>query len=256
MNDAAPSAIDIPEPLIEALASARSVAVMTGAGVSAESGIPTFRDAMTGLWARFRPEELATPEAFAANPKRVWDWYQWRRGLIAAARPNPGHLALAELETLVPDFLLATQNIDGLHAQAGSRKLVELHGSIHRVKRWDDGAPVAQWEDGGDDAPRCPQTGSLLRPDVVWFGEALPEEALSRAGEAAARCDLFLSIGASALVYPAAALIYAAMSRGAKTVEINTNDTPQSGEVSYSLRGPSGAILPRLVAAMRQRLGR
>ncbi len=247
----------IPGSLVEALAGARRIVAMTGAGVSAESDIPTFRDAMTGLWARFRPEDLATPEAFARNPKLVWDWYQWRRELVAAAKPNPGHHALVDMAALFPDFLLVTQNVDGLHQRAGSRDVVELHGNIAKIKRVGDGATVESWADPDDgQSPRCAETGALLRPDVVWFGEALPRQALARAAEAAAGCDAFFSIGTSAMVYPAAALIYEAMGAGAITVEVNPNATAQSAEVSFSLQGPAGSVLPALAQALKRRLGR
>ena len=160
------------------LAQARRVVVLTGAGVSAESGVPTFRDALTGLWANYRPEELATPTAFAQNPKLVWDWYQWRRELVERAEPNAAHQALAELEDRVPKFTLITQNVDGLHQRAGSRNVFELHGNIRRVKCSAEGRVVTEWAAGGDVPPRCPHCGANLRPDVVWFGETLPEKRL------------------------------------------------------------------------------
>lgn len=239
---------DLPEPLIAKLRKARRVTVLTGAGVSAESGIPTFRDAMTGIWARFRPEELATPQAFAANPRRVWEWYAWRRGLVSGATPNPGHLALARLQDLV-ELHLITQNVDGLHQQAGSRAVVELHGNIARTKCSREHRVVEAWPETDALPPPCPHCGALLRPDVVWFNEALPEQALRDAVTAARACDLFFSIGTSALVQPAASLIYEAMGQGATTVEINPTETGQSREVDFALSGPSGQILPALLAA-------
>ena len=166
------------------LASARWVAMLTGAGVSAESGVPTFRDAQTGLWARFDPLQLATPTAFANQPKLVWDWYAWRRELVLKVEPNPAHGALADIERRVPDCLLITQNVDGLHRRAGSRKVVELHGNIGRVKCSREGTVVDRWDCAADEVPRCAACGALLRPDVVWFEEMLPPEAL-----AAARSD-------------------------------------------------------------------
>ncbi len=238
---------DIPAELIEALRSARHVAVLTGAGISAESGVPTFREAQTGLWARYSPEELATRDAFRRQPQLVWEWYEWRRGLVSQARPNPGHLALVELERRVPHFTLITQNVDGLHQRAGSRDVVELHGNIHRTKCYVEETIVDEWPDTGEIPPRCPTCGGPLRPDVVWFGESLPEAALFAAVEASRACDLFLSIGTSALVQPAASLPYEAIRRGVVTVEINPDETPLTPHVSYSLRGPAGRILPALV---------
>src|SRR6266567_5032004 len=174
--------------LVNALRDARFIAALTGAGISAESGIATFRDAPEGLWARFDPRELATPSAFARNPKRVWDWYAWRRERVAEAQPNAGHLALAALERRTHEFVLVTQNVDGLHQRAGSRNVVELHGNIARVKCSRDGTPVERWEAKEDEVPRCPDCGAYLRPDVVWFEELLPEDALAAAEEAALRC--------------------------------------------------------------------
>src|SRR5215469_12429556 len=153
--------------LIQRLTTARSVTVLTGAGVSAESGVPTFRDAQTGLWAKYNPEDLATPRAFRSNPRLVWEWYTWRRTLVAGAKPNPAHFALVELERLVPEFHLITQNVDGLHQQAGSQKVIELHGNITRTKCFDEGTIVSKWAETGEVPPKCPDCGGLLRPDVV-----------------------------------------------------------------------------------------
>ena len=210
------------------LASARFVAMLTGAGVSAESGVPTFRDAQTGLWARFDPLQLATPTAFANHPKLVWDWYAWRRELVAKVEPNPAHGALVDIERRVPDCLLITQNVDGLHRRAGSRKVVELHGNIGRVKCSREGTVVEHWDCAGDDVPRCAACGALLRPDVVWFEEMLPPEALAAAEAMARRCDLMLVVGTSAEVYPAAALPIIAKASGAVVIEINPNATALS----------------------------
>ena len=232
-----------------ALEHAASVAVLTGAGISAESGIPTFRDALTGLWANFRPEELATPEAFLANPKLVLDWYAWRRDKVTAAAPNAGHAALARLEQACEQrgaaFTLITQNVDGLHQAAASRHVIELHGNIRRVKCFDHHHPVDGWS---DDAvpPRCPQCGSLLRPDVVWFGEALPPAALDAATQAARDCDVFLSVGTSTVVVPAASLPFIARQSGACLIEINPQPTPLSTYAQFSLRGNAGTVLPTL----------
>ena len=240
----------IPAPLVAALRAARSVAALTGAGVSAESGVPTFRDAQTGLWAHFDPLELATPGAFARNPRRVWDWYAMRREMVGRVAPNRAHVALAALERRVPDFTLITQNVDGLHRRAGSRRVVELHGNIARVRCSRDGTPAAHWEDTDPAAPpRCAACGAFLRPDVVWFEEMLPEDALADAEDAASRCDVLLVIGTSAGVYPAAALPMLARRNGAQVVEINTEITPLSAQADYALRGKAGVVLPALVAA-------
>src|SRR5262245_45589091 len=186
--------------LLELLRRASRVAALTGAGISAASGIPTFRDAQTGLWARFRPEELATPAAFRRDPQLVWDWYEWRRGLVARAAPNAGHRALARLQARLPAFVLITQNVDGLHQRAGSRTVIELHGNIARNKCFAEDLVVDQWDPSAR-PPRCPRCGASLRPDVVWFGEALPAQALAAAEAAAQDCEVFFSIGTSALVF-------------------------------------------------------
>jgi NAD-dependent deacetylase len=243
--------MEFPASLTAALRSATAIAVLTGAGISAESGVPTFRDAQTGLWSKYDPLELATPEAFRRDPKLVWDWYAWRRAMVAEARPNPGHRALAEMEARVSKFTLITQNVDGLHRQAGSRNVIELHGNIQRTKCFDEDAIVEAWPDTGETPPRCPRCGGLLRPDVVWFGESLPSQALADAVYAAQSCDVFFSIGTSALVQPAASLPHRAIARGRVIVEVNPDPTPLSREVPpehlYTLRGKAGEILPALV---------
>ncbi len=241
--------IPIPPGLVDALRKAQRVTVLTGAGVSAESNIPTFRDAMTGLWARYQPEELATPEAFQRDPKLVWEWYQWRRGLVAGANPNPGHYALVALAQKVPDLTLVTQNVDGLHQRAGSKAVLELHGNLARSKCFEENRVVESWPETDEVPPRCPACGGRLRPDVVWFGEGLPPEILRQAAQAAARSDLFFSVGTSAVVFPAASLIYETMRRGGLTVEINPQATEQTSQVSFALSGPSGEVLPDLVQA-------
>jgi NAD-dependent deacetylase len=238
-----------PADLLAALRGARRMAVLTGAGISAESGIPTFRDAMTGLWARFRPEELATAEAFRRDPQLVWDWYEWRRGLVAAARPNAGHRAIADLQSRVPACTVITQNVDNLHQDAGTRDVIELHGNIRRSKCFVEGTVVAAVPATGERPPRCPRCGAPLRPDVVWFGEALPAAALAAAETAARECDVFLCVGTSAVVYPAAALPDAALQAGARVVEINRDPTPLSASATWSFRGAAGELLPALVAA-------
>lgn len=239
----------LPAGLVARVRKARSVAVLTGAGVSAESGVPTFRDAQTGIWASFRPEELATPEAFRRNPRRVWEWYSWRREAVARAMPNPGHCALAEWEARVPDFTVATQNVDGLHQRAGSRRVLELHGNLVRSRCFAEDRVVPAWNETGEVPPRCPGCGAWLRPDVVWFGESLPAGTLASAWEAAERAELFLSIGTSAVVHPAAGLIDAALGAGACVVEINPQPTPYSGRAAFVLSGPSGEWLPSLLRA-------
>jgi NAD-dependent deacetylase len=236
-----------PPDLIEKLRQAQHVAVLTGAGVSAESGVPTFRQAQTGLWAKYDPQELATPEAFERNPRLVWEWYAWRRELVAQAQPNPGHFALAEWERLAPRFSLITQNVDGLHEQAGSQQVIELHGNINRTKCFADGRSVLTWPPTDEVPPRCPHCGSYLRPDVVWFGENLPYVALQTAVAAAHSCDVFLAIGTSGMVHPAASLPLEARQARAIIVEINPEKTPFSPYMDHVLNGPSGAILPELV---------
>ncbi|MEM8816463.1 MAG: NAD-dependent deacylase [Pseudomonadota bacterium] len=202
-----------------ALQSARHVCVLTGAGMSAESGVPTFRDAQSGLWAKYDPFELATPEAFAANPERVWDWYQYRRKLVARAEPNRGHIALVELAALVPELTLVTQNVDGLHQRAGSPDVIEFHGNLFENRCFAEGTVVQSVD--SERLPYCPRCGSAVRPGVVWFGENIPEAALERASAGASACDLFLAIGTSAQVFPAAGLIDAARRAGATVAEIN-----------------------------------
>lgn len=239
--------MEIPTELIEALHTAQHVAVLTGAGVSAESGVPTFRDAQTGLWSRFNPQDLATREAFQRNPKMVWEWYAYRRELTARAAPNPGHYALAELEKRVPKLSLITQNIDGLHERAGSKNIIELHGNIHRTKCFTEDVRVGMWIDDGQLPPRCPRCGSYLRPDIVWFGEMLPPFALDQAFRAAQTCDLFFSIGTSGAVEPAASLPFVALRGGAMVVEINPDETPLSEKATFRLAAASGIALPALL---------
>jgi NAD-dependent deacetylase len=237
--------------LVSALRGARAVVVLTGAGVSAESGIPTFRDAMEGLWAKYDPSRLATPEAFAHDPETVTRWYDWRRAKCAAAKPNPAHRALAKLENHLTSqkrrFTLLTQNVDRLHQAAGSRSVVELHGTLWvwrctrcGVEREEREVPFQEYP------PRC-ACGGARRPGVVWFGETLPDDALETAHAALQVCDLFFSVGTSAVVEPAASFIHVARQRGAKTVEINRDPTPVSRVVDWSLPGKAGEIVPAVV---------
>jgi len=225
---------------------ARSMVVLTGAGISAESGIPTFRGP-GGLWNNHRPENLATPEAFARDPKLVWEWYDWRRQRVSAARPNPGHLALAAFEAHASQFTLITQNVDGLHRAAGSRNLIELHGSLFRLRCLDCGheeenhtVPLSPLP------PRC-SCGGMLRPGVVWFGEPLPPLAIQQAIRAAEQCDVFLVCGTSAVVHPAAALLDRALFAGARVIEVNLEPTPFTDYAHVSLRGKCGELLPQIL---------
>jgi NAD-dependent deacetylase len=231
----------------EWLRQARSIAVLTGAGVSAESGVPTFRGA-GGLWRRHRAESLATPEAFARDPKLVWEWYDWRRGVLADVKPNPGHFALAELEKRSPNFTLITQNVDGLHELAGSCNVLRVHGSIWAIRCLTCGREEENRQSPlGELPPHC-ACGGMLRPAVVWFGESLPQDVWKRAEAAARACDLLLVIGTSAVVYPAAGLSQLAKSSGARVVEINIAETALSREIDEFLLGPSGEVLPQLIA--------
>ena len=240
------------ETLVRRLRAARRVAVLTGAGISAESGVPTFRDP-DGLWQQFRPEELANVEAFLSNPALVQGWYAHRREVVEEVEPNDGHRALAALERWVTgrggEFLLATQNVDGLHARAGSERLVELHGSLLRSYCLDCGAEADVSAAAGGPLT-CEACGGLVRPDVVWFGEVLPEAALARAQEAAALADVYLSVGTSAVVYPAAGLPLLARQAGAYVAEVNPTPSDIAGRMSEQVRGTAGAVLPELVASL------
>ncbi len=227
------------------LAHARHIAVLTGAGVSAESGVPTFRG-QKGLWRHYRPEDLATPEAFARNPKVCWEWYNWRRSIIAGVQPNSGHIAIAELEQRASSFTLVTQNVDGLHQRAGSRNVLELHGSIwnRRCTQCD-----REWRDVAATIatpPLC-DCGALARPGVVWFGENLDPRVWTAAQKAVNACEVLLVVGTSAVVYPAASLVPLARLAGAKIIEVNLEATPLSRSVDYAFTGPSGSVLPQLL---------
>jgi NAD-dependent deacetylase len=234
----------------KALSQAKAVAVLTGAGISAESGVPTFRGP-EGLWRHFRPEQLATPDAFARDPALVWEWYRWRRARMAAVRPNPGHDAIARLEARFPSFSVITQNIDGLHALAGTRNLIELHGNIWRDRCTNDRSHLFDRHRDEPDAdapttlPRC-HCGALLRPDVVWFGETLDPHNLDAAVAAGQAAQVVLVVGTSSVVYPAAALPGVARRAGAVVIEVNPEETPLTAEAQLVLRGPSGRLLPEL----------
>lgn len=225
---------------------ADAICALTGAGVSAESGVPTFRDAQTGIWARYDPQDLATPEAFSRDPSTVWKWYRWRRKLVRDARPNPGHHALARLAHLHGNLTLVTQNVDGLHQQAGHDDVVEFHGNLHRNICHRDRSPVTV-EGDPETPPTCPRCGAMVRPDVVWFGERIPSEALERSSAAARTCRLFMAVGTSATVYPAAGLAELAREAGARVVEINPEATPMSGAVDEAVRAPAGEALPEIL---------
>ena len=235
--------LTMPAGLPESLRAAQHVAILTGAGISQESSVPTFREAQTGLWARYQPEDLATPEAFDRDPRLVWDWYTWRRGLVSEAAPNAGHLALVEMERRILQLTLITQNVDGLHRQAGNQRVIELHGNITRTKCSQEGIVVESWDETKDLPPCCPHCGALLRPDVVWFGESLPEDALQAALEGAYSCDLFFS------VEPVASLPLEALRQGAVVVGVNPMSTPLTPHPTYVVQAPAAHALPLILQA-------
>jgi NAD-dependent deacetylase len=240
--------------LLSALRTARRVVVFTGAGVSAESGIPTFRDKQTGLWERFDAAALATPEAFERDPALVWAWYEWRRATVMNAQPNPAHLAIAAMATLVPELTLITQNVDDLHERGGSREVLHLHGEIQRPYcencRQPYTLPMSLPPPDSEriEPPRCKSCNGRVRPGVVWFGEGLPQRQWLAACEAARRCNVFFCIGTSSLVQPAASLTDLAIAAGATTIQVNPNATDIDHAVTFALREPAGVILPQLVA--------
>lgn len=246
----------IPTGIKESIPPNCKVSVLTGSGISAESGIPTFREAQVGLWEKHNPEDLATPKAFSTNPRLVWDWYLWRRKLIIQANPNDGHLALAALEKNFNqsdrNFVLITQNVDGLHQKAGSKNVIELHGNILREIcfqcRKSPKIALSLTPDG--EIPTCPYCGGLYRPDVVWFGEQLPHPALELAIKAAEDSDIFLSVGTSALVQPAASLPFIAKQNKALLIEVNITQTPLTPFVDCILIGSSSKILPDLIQSI------
>jgi NAD-dependent deacetylase len=230
----------------ELVTRAARIAILTGAGISAESGIPTFRGA-GGLWRNFRAEDLATPQAFARDPKLVWEWYNWRRGLIAAAEPNAGHRALVDLENRAADFTLVTQNVDGLHDRAGSRRVLNVHGDIWDVRCVDCGESRRDFRAALPELPPRCVCGGLERPGVVWFGEALPQRVWIEAERAVRAAEVVLVIGTSAVVYPAAGLVETAKSSGARVIEVNIAETPASEVVDIALRGSAAEILPQIL---------
>ncbi|HWX28620.1 MAG TPA: NAD-dependent deacylase [Steroidobacteraceae bacterium] len=242
--------------IVQVLRAATRVVVFTGAGVSAESGIPTFRDKQAGLWEKFDAAELATPYAFERDPALVWGWYECRRAAVRDAKPNPAHRAIAAMETQVAHFVLITQNVDDLHERAGSRDVLHLHGELSRPHCENCRQPYAhlpelppQSSDGSRiKPPCCTFCGAKIRPGVVWFGESLPEQQWLAARDAAKHCDVFLCVGTSSLVQPAASLTDIAVNAGATTIQVNPNSTGADGSVTFTLRGPAGTVLPQLVA--------
>ena len=246
--------MDITEEIINKLRTAKRVVVFTGAGVSTESGIPTFRDALTGLWENFDAEDLANPRAFKQDPAMVWGWYEWRRMKVLHAMPNPAHLAIAALAGLVPRLTLVTQNVDDLHERAGSLDVLHLHGRLHKpfcfaCKRpYEYPSGIPDEPEGGRhiEPPRC-KCGGRIRPGVVWFGESLPDSEWDAANDAAYRCDAFLCIGTSSLVQPAARLPHLAIQRGAMVIQINPNPTTLDDSASINLHGTAGDVLPWLL---------
>lgn len=247
MRDSTP----ISDRLIERVATAKSLVVITGAGISAESGVPTFRGE-NGLWKQYQAEDLATPQAFQSNPHLVWEWYDWRRGIIARSNPNPGHLAIAELEKVAPDFLLITQNVDGLHQRAGSRNIVEIHGSLWRLRCPAEGKVFENLEVPlSEIPPRC-SCGAIVRPDVVWFGESLSAENMEQSYRALERSDCVIVAGTSGVVQPVASFPLIAKKKGAFAIEVNREATPLSPLMDECLHGNTGEVLPPLVEAVRK----
>jgi NAD-dependent deacetylase len=243
--------IEIPNDIYDRIRKANKVVVSTGAGVSAESGVPTFRGE-GGIWKKMNAQELASVDGFMSNPDLVWEWYQYRRKLMSEVEPNPGHHAIAELEKLVSDFTLITQNIDGLHAQAGSVRILELHGNISRNKCLKCEKMYLKEIDLDGGLAYC-ECGGMIRPDVVWFGEMLPQEAIKGAFLAAEEADIFFSVGTSALVQPAASLPFIARRAGAYVVEVNVEPTGLTPTADLFLMGKSGEIFPRIIDGLREK---
>jgi NAD-dependent deacetylase len=249
-----------PTKLIETLQTCQHLTVLTGAGVSAESGIPTFRDALTGFWANYDPASLASEMGFLADPAFVWGWYEWRRQRVLQALPNPAHIALADLATKIPKLTLITQNVDDLHEWAGSTEVIHLHGSLHQPRCISCEEPYVLPETQDPDnpmplteqriaPPRCPCCNGTIRPGVVWFGEALPVAAWEQALAASLACDLFLLVGTSGAIWPAANLPYKASQKNTPVIQINAESTDFDLVATYNLTGKAGVILPRLYAA-------
>lgn len=228
------------------LAKASSIAVLTGAGISADSGVPTFRG-KDGLWRNFRAEDLATPEAFSKDPRLVWEWYDWRRGIIATKNPNAAHYALAEMEKRTASFHLITQNVDGLHGKAGSRNLIEIHGNIWKVRCTICGSISENHDVPIEILPWCFNCNGLLRPHIVWFGEPLDPEDIRQSMDVLGRCEVLLVIGTSGVVQPAASFVSMARRGGAYVVEVNLEETPNSYLVDEVLTGRASEVVPLLV---------
>lgn len=239
----------LPTNILDKIRRASSAAVMTGAGVSAESGVPTFRGA-GGLWKKYRAEDLATPEAFAKDPALVWEWYRWRQSIIAGCLPNQAHYTLAEMENYWDNFILITQNIDGLHARAGSKKILELHGNIWKSRCTRDGK-IFDYVEKDEPIPKCAACGAILRPHVVWFREALDSKILEKAFEKSKTAEVFFVIGTSSIVQPAASLSLVAKDSGILLVEINPDETPITPLADLSLREKAGVILPEIWKELR-----
>jgi len=239
--------IHIPPELIQKLRLASSVTMLTGAGMSVESGIPTFRDSKRGLWAKYNAQELATPQAFQNDPELVWNWYRWRKNLISQSQPNSGHFAIFEMEKRFANFALITQNIDGLHQAAGSSNVIELHGNLHRAYCSHESLTFGAWPNSNNPVPTCPNCGEPLRPEVVWFGESLNPDGINAAVTASRNCDLFFSVGTSGIVEPAASLAYEALRNKIPVVEVNPESTPLTIYAAYSFPYPAGVFLPELI---------
>jgi len=242
------------EKVVERLAQAKSLLVITGAGISAESGIPTFRGA-DGLWKNYRAEELATLDAFERDPETVWQWYDWRRSIIGKAEPNPGHLAIKELEDMFESFLLITQNVDGLHSRSGIKNIVEIHGNLWRVRCTREGKVSMLMDIPLKSIPPKCDCGAVLRPDVVWFGESIPSYALDLSFNILEQCDTLIVVGTSGVVYPVASFPQTVKDNGGYVVEVNVEPTPISAIADASLYGNSGDVLPMVVKWLRERKG-
>lgn len=243
----------------QAIRTSQRLVVLSGAGVSKESGIPTFRDAMDGLWAKYNPQQLATPGGFQRNPKLVWDWYSYRREMLSGVQPNPAHFAIAEMEQCLSHIVIITQNIDGLHQKAGSTDVIPVHGDIRLNKcfancqgdpTYIDVEALTGW-DPESGPPRCPHCGAYVRPAVVWFEEMLPHAAIERAFALTQAADVMLVVGTSGAVQPVASLPFMAQAQGAVIIEVNPEMTPITSIARWHLAGPAGEILPQVVAAMK-----
>jgi NAD-dependent deacetylase len=240
--------------VIQRLKEAKHLVILTGAGISAESGIPTFRDALTGLWENYSAEKLASENGFHQDPKLVWGWYEWRRHKVLQAKPNAGHETIAKLATKLPKVTLITQNVDDLHERAGSQNVLHLHGSIHSARCIECGHPykhsetseIVNFPESRIEPPECEKCGEWVRPNVVWFGEQLPVDAWKQAETAAQECDLLLVVGTSGLVSPASELPFLAIGRGIPSIQINPTETQLDQTITFNLKGRAGLLLPIL----------